>query len=212
MSNKCNEVVKIMAEDCGSVSAEYLEMGIDSLLDEGVLKEIPVINTVYSSIKFCTSLWDARRTKNLIAFCYHMKDIPSFERIKYVNKAIYEDKHFGERLLLTIEKIDDFDKIEMLKCIFRAYGHRDGIDYNTFRRLCICLENIYIEDLKYLKQCIESKETYFRGEQVIHLSTVGLSAMTIYGGDILNEDVFQILPLGNTFYECVFTDKYKTVI
>ncbi len=36
--------------------------------------------------------------------------------------------------------------------------------------------------------------------------------MSILGRDLLNDDIFQILPLGQTFYECVFTDKYKIVI
>lgn len=212
MENKCNEIAIEIAKNCGVVSMDYLEMGIDSFLDEGILKEIPIVKTIYAAIKFPVSLHSAYSMKKLIYFCYYMKDIADMERVKYVNKAIYKDKYFGEKLLLTIDKIDDLDKTRMLANIFRGYAHKDGIDYHTFRRLCLALEKTYVEDLYYLKECVDKKKEYFSGEQMINLSNSGLTVMTIVGGDLLNDDIFQILPLGQTFYECVFTDKYKTVI
>lgn len=212
MKNTCNEIAKEIANDCESVSIDYLEMGIDSLLDDGVLKDIPVVKTVYTAIKLPKTISNAFNMKKLIRFCFHMKDIPSMERAKYVNTAIHEDKHFGEKLMLTLDKIDDLEKIEMLVKLFRAYGHRDGIDYHTFRRLCIVLEKTYIQDLYYLKECLDNKGDYFAGEQMINLSNSSLAVMSVVGGDLLNDNNFQILPLGQAFYECVFTDKYAFVV
>ena len=212
MKNKGNEIAKIIAEDCGDITASYLELGIDAFLDDGILKTIPIVKTIYALIKLPISFYNASSMRKLIFFCYYMKNIPSMERAQYVNKAINEDKHFGEKLLLTVEKIDDLDKMEMLKKIFQAYGNRDGIDYHTFRRLCLALEKTYIEDLNYLKQCIESKKEYFSGEQMINLSNSGLAAMTVVGGDLLNDEIFQVLPLGKMFYECVFTEKYSFIV
>ena len=96
--------------------------------------------------------------------------------------------------------------------ILAPYGHKNGIDYHTFRRLCLALEKTYIEDLQYLKECVESPKDYFSGEKMINLSNSGLTAMTVVGGDLLNGDVFQILPLGQAFYECVFTDQYEVTV
>ena len=210
--NKCNEIVREIASNCADVTIEYLEMGIDALLNEDVLKEIPVIKTVYAITKIPISITNAYNMEKLISFCYHMKDIPSSKRAKYVNKAVEKDKNFGEKLLLTLEKIDDLEKTDMLKKIFQAYGHRVGIDYDVFRRLCIALEKTYTGDLIYLKECIESEKTCFSGEQMINLSNSGLAVMTIYGGDLLNDNIFEILPLGQKFYDCVFTDKYSLVV
>lgn len=212
MMGKCNEIVVEMAKTCGDISMDYLEMGIDSFLDEGIVKEIPVVKTVYAAIKFPVALYNAYSMKKLIYFCYYMKKIPSMERVKYVNKAIEKDEHFGEKLLLTLDKIDDLDKTQMLVNIFRAYGHRDGIDYHTFRRLCFALEKTYVQDLHYLKECLESGKEYFAGEQMINLSNSGLAVATILGGDLLNDEIFQVLPLGQTFYDCVFTKKYRMVV
>ena len=54
--------------------------------------------------------------------------------------------------MITLDKIDDLDKTQMLVKIFRGYGNKNGIDYHTFRRLCLALEKTYIEDLLYLKE------------------------------------------------------------
>lgn len=212
MSDKCNEIAISIIQNCEDVAKDYLELGLDSLLDENILREIPVVKTVYALIKFPITFSNANNMRKLIYFCYYMKNVPSMERAKYVNKALNKDKHFGERLLLTLEKIDSLDKTEMLKKIFQAYGHRDGIDYDTFRKLCLALEKTYVQDLMYLKECVESGEEYFAGEQMISLSNSSLTAMTIFGGDLLNDTIFQILPLGKKFYDCVFTDKYSLIV
>ena len=59
---------------------------------------------------------------------------------------------------------------------------------------------------------MESGNEFFSGEQMINLSNSGLAVMSIIGGDLLNDNIFQILPLGKHFYECVFTDKYAGVV
>lgn len=212
--DKCNEVLNVIAEDCGDVAGDYLEVGLDSFLDESFLKEIPVVKTVYALIKTPISLWNAYSMQKLIYFCYHMKDIPKHERIRFVNKAIYHDKNFGKKLLLTIEKIDDVDKMQMLILLFRAYGHRDGIDYDTFRKLSLALENVYIKDLTFLKESIDLKKEYVGGESAIALSNIGFTLWTVMDSNcnIFESEVYSITPLGEKFYECVFTDKYKVIV
>lgn len=150
MRSKCNEIMREIAKNGEPIATQYLEMGIDSFLDNNeILKEIPVVKTVVAVIKTQRSLSEANYMKKLINFCYNMEDIPSMERIKYVNKAISDDENFGEKLLLTLEKIDDLDKTQMLVKLFRAYGNKDGIDYHTFRRLCLALEKTYVQDLLF---------------------------------------------------------------
>lgn len=209
---KFNEVMRKAIGETKDLSMAYLEKGLDSFLDEGVLKEIPVVKTVYTALKLPISVANAYSMEKLMHFCCYMSEISDLERARYINKATNEDEHFGEKLLITLDKIDDLDKTQMLVKIFRGYGHKNGIDYHTFRRLCLALEKTYIEDLQYLKECVESPKDYFSGEKMINLSNSGLTAMTVVGGDLLNGDVFQILPLGQAFYKCVFTDQYEVTV
>lgn len=211
-NSKCNEVVEIIAKECQDVGMDYLEIGIDVLMDSDVLSKIPVVKSVYALINTPVTLRNAYSIKKLIYFCYCMKDIPSQERIKFVNKALYEDKNFGEKLLLCIEKIDDLEKVEMLKRLFQAYGHRDGIDYSTFRRLCLILEKAFLDDLLYIKNAKD--KDYIGGVSALALTGYGLAQMCVFNanGVLDTDEIYSLNSIAIEFYECVFTDKYKVTV
>ncbi len=208
---KCNDAISIIANECQDVGMEYLEIGIDALLDDKVLSEIPAVKSVYALIKMPITLWNAYNMKKIIYFCYYMKDIPSHKRISFVNKAINEDKNFGEKLMLCIDKIDDLEKVKMLKMLFQAYGHRDGINYDTFRRLCIIIINTYAEDLKYIKQVHERE--IFGGINALALVSSGLAQLCIIDCNPHKDtdELYCLTSLAHEFYECVFTEKYSVV-
>lgn len=207
--DKCNEVIRALANFCGDNINAYLEIGVDCFFPEGILREIPIVDTIYTLLKLPGSLWNAYTVKKLVYFCYHMKSIPEGKRKKYIEKAIERDHEFGEKLLITIDKIDDKDKIEMLVRLFRAYGDNERIDYDTFRRLSLILERVYIEDLKYLKESIESGKEFIGGESALSLSNVGLTFLTNedFNCDWFEDDVFSVTPLGEKLYDCIFTDE-----
>lgn len=206
---KCNEMLRIIEKDCGTVTRTIAETGLDKLLDDGILKELPIVNIAYALLKLPISISNAIFMEKLLQFCYHMKDIPDDKRNKYVEKAINRDERFGEKLLVTLDKMDDLDKAEMLVKIFQAYGHDDGISYDDFRRLSIIITNTFVEDLNYIKSVYDKK--YFGGYSAIPLVSNGLARESIY--DEISEDDtderYSLTSIGKLFYECVFTDKYK---
>lgn len=56
---KFNEVMRKAIGETKDLSMAYLEKGLDSFLDEGVLKEIPVVKTVYTALKLPISVANA---------------------------------------------------------------------------------------------------------------------------------------------------------
>ena len=207
--NNMQVIVSCIFEDCKDVGKEYLEMTIDNFSDEEIVKEIPVVGTVITLLKLPFSLGNAYYMQKILKFCYHMKSIPDIKRRRFVKKAINQDKHFGEKLLITLDKMDDLDKTEMLVKVFRAYGHDEGISYNDFRRLSIIIINTFVEDLNYIKLIYDKK--YFGGYSAIPLVSNGLAREAIYD-EISENDTderYSLTSIGRLFYECVFTDKYK---
>lgn len=206
------KIMEVIRDNCKEIGTEYLELGLDALLDEETLKNIPVVNTVYTMIKLPLAIRNAYSIKKLIYFCYYMNKIPSTQRAQYVNKAISKDKDFGEKLLVALDRIDDLDKIEMLKKLFQAYGHRDGISYDDFRRLVIILEKVYVGDLKYLKE-VYNKE-HFGGTSAIALVAAGLATETIINANLHcdTDENYSLNSIGKLFYCCVFTDKYDFIV
>ncbi|HBI94449.1 MAG TPA: hypothetical protein DDY58_19585 [Terrisporobacter glycolicus] len=132
------------------VSAEYLELGIDALSQEKVIKDIPVVSTIMSIFRVGGSIKQAFFCKKLINFLYNMNDISLSERQKFYDKSIKDDIDFGEKLIYTLDSLDEVKKAEYLAKLYKAYS--DGkINYQEFRRLCIALIQLFIDDIEYIK-------------------------------------------------------------
>ena len=208
---KCTELLKIIVENCGEVTKDYLEIGLDALLDGKVISDLPIVNTAYALLKLPISIHNAYYFQKIINCCYYMKDIPKIERSKFINKGMDKDEHFAEKFFLALEKIDELDKIPMLNRMILAYAN-DTIDYCTFRRFAIILENTFVEDLNYIEE-VFNKE-YFGGISAIALVASGLAQECIFNGNEHSDtdELYCLTSIGVQFYECVFTDRYNIVL
>ena len=55
-------------EDNIEIVNDYAEIGIDSFIEEGILKEIPVVNTIVSGLKIAKNIYDRNLLKQTLAF------------------------------------------------------------------------------------------------------------------------------------------------
>ena len=53
------DLIKIIIDSDGEVGKEYLELAIDEFLKDGILKDIPVVNTLTSVFKTGKNIRDA---------------------------------------------------------------------------------------------------------------------------------------------------------
>ena len=155
-----------------AVGAEYLELGIDTLSQDNIVKDIPVVNTVTSIFRIGSSVRDAFFCKKLIKFLYHMDEIPLNERQKFYDKLKKDDKDFGEKLIYTLDSLDEVKKAEYLVKLYKGYSD-DKINYQEFRRLSIALVQLFIGDIEYVK--INASEEIVKGVTGRVLNSVGLS-------------------------------------
>lgn len=154
------------------VSVEYLELGIDALSQENVIKDIPVVSTFMSIFRVGSSIKQAFFYKKLIIFLYNMNDIPLNERQKFYEKSIKDDINFGEKLIYTLDCLDEVKKAEYLAKLYKAYS--DGkINYQEFRRLCIVLIQLFIDDIEYIKN--NANREFVLGVIGRALNSVGLA-------------------------------------
>lgn len=185
------------------ISKELLELTIDSFLKDGIIKNIPVVNTFSAILGMSNSIKNAFFYKKLTFFLYHMDEIPKEERKKFNDKAIKDDTDFGEKLIYVLDNLDDVKKAEYLAKLYKGYA--EGIiNYEEFRRLCIALTRIFLGDLEYLKH-----RTISHSEGAA-LSPLGLYRSSFSGGiGSLRSDeaeCFKITYLGRKMYECIFID------
>ncbi|MFS1862641.1 hypothetical protein BCU54_016280 [Vibrio lentus] len=89
-------------DDLSNLAVNLSEVGIDAILDNGVLRDIPVLSCLVGSINVIGSVCDALFTKKLISFLSELSDIPAEQRRSMIdsidNSEDYKVK-VGEKLL-----------------------------------------------------------------------------------------------------------------
>lgn len=97
------------------------ELMIDAALNDGILRDVPILGTIVGVGKCIKNVYDIRFAKKLIAFLIPIKDVPAEERVKSIKKW-EEDKNYrgkiGDTLLGMIERCDDTVKTVWLSKLF----------------------------------------------------------------------------------------------
>jgi hypothetical protein len=135
------------AED---LAVELGEFEIDSFLDEGVLKEIPVIKTIIACRKTWTAIQDQLFLRKVANFLLACPKFTEAEKENFLNKHLNDPKsakNLGNTVVLILNKFDDFEKPAMLAKMFAAQV-RGRINYADFRRLGAAIDSAFVDDLK----------------------------------------------------------------
>lgn len=147
-------VVSVLKSDSVvGVGKEYLEIGIDTLMESGALKDIPLVNTVAGIIGAAGSVRDQLLANKLIRFISQLSDIPQKERIAMVEKLNEDDKFAGRAGAALIEILDRMEsekKPEFAANFFAAYA-RNEISFEELRRILVALERLPSFDIEKLE-------------------------------------------------------------
>jgi hypothetical protein len=68
---------------------EYAEVGIDYFMEDGIYKDIPIINTIISVGKIGVSISDRRLIKKISKFIYCLSDVSVEDRDKTLDFPEY---------------------------------------------------------------------------------------------------------------------------
>lgn len=97
------------------------EIMIDAVLNDGILKDVPILGTIVGVGKCIKNVYDIRFAKKLIAFLIPIKDVPSGQRIEAIQKWEQDENYrgkVGDTLLGMIERCDDTVKAIWLSKLF----------------------------------------------------------------------------------------------
>lgn|GEM_PF-1220839 len=152
-----------IAQTTLDLSIDYSEAVLDEIIEDGILKEIPVIKTIASVITIGIKIRERHFTKKFFTFLreFHSKNISSKNlnsfREKFNNDKIYREK-VTEHILLYNDKFLQIEKSKILANLFQAYVER-CIDWDSFSDLSECLEKLQYKGLMYLIHLSEGGET-----------------------------------------------------
>lgn len=103
---------------------DVAEVTIDSMLKDGLFKEIPVVKTVVGLAQVGANVHDRLFLKKIIAFLQNVDDIDPRERAKIIDQIDNSKKYrlkVGEKLLYILESCADYEGSENVARLFRAF-------------------------------------------------------------------------------------------
>ena len=160
------------------------EVGLDAIMDEGILRDIPLISTVVSTYRIGEKLTERHHLKKLISFVEEINtgSINEDNRIKYITKIKNNPKKRNaelEYILVLIDRYISEDKAKMLAKLYLAY--LDGIIiWEELTMYAEVVDRFLILDCGTLISA-DGKVTVHRnigGESVLRLEALGLMAET----------------------------------
>ena len=183
LTNSLDKTLK--DSDLHNVTTALSEMLVDSLIENGVTKDIPIIGTIVGAGKVALGIRENLFLKKIIYFISELKEIPTSKRHQMIDKIDSSQKYrikVGEKLLYIIEKCDDHEKSKIIARLFSAFI-KGMLTYDEFLRSACVVEKIIPEDLiKFVNDDFESNALIDAGE---YLNT-GLVELELFFEDELD--------------------------
>lgn len=144
------------------LSSEILEFSIDQVLEEGLIKDIPVVGWISKGLSLQRSISDRILYNKILRFIFALESINSGSKESFRAKVKNDPKFkrkVGEQLLLILDRIDDLSKPEMIAKCFDLHLTGD-LEFSHFVDLVQVIERSTIGDLEALS-CSDNKRMLF---------------------------------------------------
>jgi hypothetical protein len=146
-------IATLAESDLSGIATDLCEVSIDVLLEDGVLKDIPIVGLLAKTYDAIRTISNRLFTKKVLGFLVHIQEVPIVQRKKQIAKLTVDSKyqqHVGENLLLLIDRLNDMSKPTLLSLAFKAYLE-GRIDYPLFQRLAHALDALQMSCVDTLK-------------------------------------------------------------
>jgi len=174
---------------------EIIELGIDAILKDGLLKDVPIVGAFTAVLKFGYNIYDRNLLKQTLVFISTMNDgTISEEKLSEYKRKLQEDPKLAEkelgRTVLFLNKHVEYTQSRALARFHQAYVNQE-ITWEQLSELAVANERMFAGDYQILLELhrTDGVEKY-KGEvyQVDRLVSLGLvSKNTMLGGiEVIN--------------------------
>ncbi len=137
------------------LSEAVLDSTLEAIVDNDLLKEIPVIGTLVGLTRGVIVYQDRRYMNKILAYLSETSKASQEDRKKYEQKLENnpeESKRAGEIIMDIIDKVTSAEKSIMLGKVFLAYMHEDEMTLQQLIYLSEIIERAYLQDLISLQE------------------------------------------------------------
>lgn len=142
----------IQSADLTDLGTELAEIGLDQLLEEGPLKDVPILGILLRVRNGVLDIRDYVFLKKVGKFLFRLREVSESDREKFRTKMRDKDlrRKVGENLTLLFDRLDDMQKPPLIGQLFLSYMG-DQITYDGFQRLATAVDRAFMPDLIDLK-------------------------------------------------------------
>lgn len=163
-----------------SISKDLGEIGLDSLLKDGLFKDIPFFGTGLSVMKLLKSVSDRILLTKIIHFINEL-NLKNQDEINNFKNKYFKDEDYtkiGSKISLIIECSDNLIKIQWLAKSLRLFVNKE-LTKDDFQRVSSIINSAYVEDVRKisvfnLKTEISSHNELIETSILDHLFSIGL--------------------------------------
>lgn len=195
---------------------DMAELGIDSLLDDGIFKSLPIVSLLVGIGKTSQNIHDRNLLKQTIKFIntFNEKTI-NLDKLRKHKERLNSNPKFAEeelgRVLIILNSNVDLKKSEILARFYRAYIEQQ-INWDKFCELSEVTSRMFVSDIKllfdvYNKQVFNTSQCpEYQADRLIALGLLDSAIKTMSIGSISGSHTqryIQTNELGNKF--CVLS-------
>lgn len=190
MNSLVEDLGKSLSKNIIPVSVEFLENGIDELISNDALRDIPILNSIGAVIRIGKDLHERNLLKQTSAFLSEFNSgAIDEEKLQKYKEKLEDDKEKTselERVLLILNNNIDVEKSKYLAKLFTAYIN-EKITWDEFCEFSDVTNRLFIEDFRLLK-ALWSNSSYlskggdnFRAERIYSVGIIGIKNIAITG-------------------------------
>lgn len=170
-----------ITEAVSDVVGEYVELGLDALVKDGLFKDIPIVSTAVALYRIGDSIRERHHVAKLISFLDEINRRIADEekrksyREKFKSNEIFRNREL-EYILILIDRYISFDKPQMLAKLYLAYLD-DKIVWEEFTMYAEVIDRFLLFDCRTLTSGATTFHTLRDSSADIILRLVALGLM-----------------------------------
>lgn len=142
--------------DATDAIIELSELGIDSILDDGLFKELPIVNVLVGIKNTAQNIHDRNLLKQTLEFIQEFNTgTINKEKLQKYKEMLEKDSKKAEkelgRVIIVLNSTIESEKSKMLANLFRNYIN-ESINWEEFCEFSEIVRLLFIKDVTYLKK------------------------------------------------------------
>lgn len=159
--------------DSTDIIGDIAELGIDSLLDDGVFRDFPIVGFLIGVTKTAQNIHDRNLLRQTLNFIkqFNLGKIDAEKLEKYRAEINSNEKKAEEelgRVLIILNNNVELQKSTMLANLFRNYVN-EKITWSEFCEFSEIVRMLFISDIAYLKEIYSGKTKDTIGLALYHI-------------------------------------------